>query len=316
MSKDLTVVLAVGARRDRAVGCLASVLAQEPSDRLEVLLFELAPGDPPPLPGSDHPSVRILRRPPDTLFSAAKAEAVRLASSPVVAFIEEHVRVHPGWAAALIEAHRGPWAGVGPEVHNGNPGIALSRTIQLINYHSWMPPAPRAEFGMLPGHNSSFKRDVLLSYGDGLQDLLRAEVLLHLRLHRDGHRLLLEPAAKIEHINESTLESAARGRFLWNRIYAPLRARAFGWSRTRRLAYVLGMPLVPFYSLARLFLFLARRRPELLPRAVAGSPALFMAQLAAGAGQSLGLLFGTGDAEARFSLYEMNEYRALGTDGG
>jgi hypothetical protein len=259
--------------------------------------------------------VRVLRRPPDTLFSAAKAEGVRLASAPVVAFIEEHVRVHPGWAAALIEAHRGPWAGVGPEVHNGNPRIALSRTIQLINYHPWIPPAPRSEFGMLPGHNSSFKRDVLLSYGEGLQDLLRAEVLLHLRLHRDGHRLLLEPAARIEHINESTLGSAMRGRFLWNRIYAPLRARAFGWSGTRRLLYVLGMPVVPLYSLARLFLFLARRRPALLARAVAGAPALFVAQLAAGAGQSLGLLFGPGDAEARFSHFEMNEYRALGPEG-
>lgn len=316
MSKDLTVVLAVGARRDRAVGCLASILAQEPIDRLEVLLFELGPEGVAPLPGSDHPSVRVLRRPPDTLYSAAKAEGVRVASAPVVAFIEEHVRAHPGWAAALIEAHRGPWAGVGPEVHNGNPRVALSRTIQLINYHSWMPPAPRAEFGMLPGHNSSFKRDVLLSYGDGLQDLLRAEVVLHLRLHRDGHRLLLEPAARIEHINESTIGSAMRGRFLWNRIYAPQRARSFGWSRTRRLLYVVGMPLVPLYSLARLFLFLARRRPALLARAVAGSPALFVAQLAAGAGQSLGLLFGTGDAEARFSHFEMNEYRALGPEEG
>ncbi|HYG65685.1 MAG TPA: hypothetical protein VEL74_24085 [Thermoanaerobaculia bacterium] len=310
MSKDLTVVLAVGARRDRAVGCLASILDQEPIDRLEVLLFELGPEGVPPVPGSDHPAVRVLRRPPDTLYSAAKTEAVRLASAPVVAFIEEHVRTHPGWAAALIEAHRGPWAGVGCEVHNGNPGVALSRVIQLINYHPWMPPAPRAEFGMLPGHNSSFKRDVLLSYGDGLQDLLRAEVLLHVRLHRDGHRLLLEPAARISHINESTLGSAMRGRFLWNRIYAPMRARAFGWSAARRLFYVAGVPLVPLYSLARLFLFLARRRPALLPRAVAGSPAIFMAQLAAGAGQSLGLLLGTGDAEAEFSLFELNEYRA------
>lgn len=316
MSPDLTIVLVVGERRDRAVGCLASVLRQEVADRLEVLLFDLAPGEPPPLPGSDHPAVRVLRRPPDTLFSAVKAEGVRLASAPVVAFVEEHARVRPGWAGALIEAHRGPWAGVGPEMHNGNPEVRFSRVIQLINYHSWMPPAPRAEFGMLPGHNSSFKRDVLLSYGERLDDLLRAEALLHLQLHRDGHRLLLEPAAGVEHVNESSLGSAARGRFLWNRIYAPLRARAFGWSRTRRLAYILGMPLVPFYTLALLFLFLARRRPQWLPTALAGAPAIFGAQLAAGAGQSLGLLLGTGDAEARFTRFEMNEYRALGPKEG
>jgi hypothetical protein len=309
MPAELSVILIVGARRDRAAGALRSVLSQSAVDRMEVLLFDLAPGEPPPLPGSDHPAVRCVRLPPDTLFSAAKAQGVRTAAAPVVAFVEEHCRVHPGWAAALVAAHEGPWAAVGAEVHNGNPEVALSRHIEIINYRPWMAPAVRGEHGMLPGHNSSFKRELLLAYGEELDDLLRAEIVLHVRLHRDGHRLLLEPAARFSHINESTLASAARGRFLWNRVYGCMRARTFRWPLARRLFYVAATLATPFYSLARTGLFVAREQPELLGRLLAGAPAVFVLQLASGLGFSLGLVAGTGEAEARFSLYEMNEYR-------
>ncbi len=310
MSAELSVILVVGERRDRAVGALRSLLAQNAVDRMEILLFDLAPGEEPsPLPGSDHPAVRTIRLPPDTRFAAAKAQGVRTATAPVIAFLEEHCRAHPGWAEALLAAHAGPWAGVGAEVHNGNPEIALSRSIEMINYQLWMAPAPRREHSLLPGHNSSFKRGILLAYGDELEDLLRAEIVLHARLHRDGHRLLLEPTARFSHINESTLASAALGRFLWNRIYGCLRARTFHWPLGRRLFYVAATLATPFYSLARTGLFLARERPELLGRLLAGLPAIFILQLVSGLGFSLGLIAGPGDAEARFSLYEMNEYR-------
>lgn len=312
MHPDLSVVLVVGERRDRAVRALASVLAQSAADRLEVLLFDLAPGDPPPVPGSDHPAVRTFRLPPETLFSAAKAQGVRAASAPVVVFVEEHTQAYEGWAEALIEAHRGPWAGVGAEVHNANPGVRFSRALELINYHPWLPPATRDEFGMLPGHNSSFKRDLLLAYGEELDDLMRAEIVLHQRLHRDGYRLLTEPAARFEHLNETTLPSAARGRFLWNRIYAPMRARFFGWSPGRRLLYVAATPVIPFYSLARIVLSLGRRRPRLVPRAILWSPVLLLVQLISACGHSTGLLFGVGNAETAFTWFEMNEDRSSG----
>ena len=70
-------------------------------------------------------------------------------------------------------------------------------------------------------------------------------------------------------------------------------------------------PLVPFYTLAILTRRLSRMRPDLLGPALRAAPQIFAVQLAAACGQALGLLFGIGDAEARFSLYEMNEYRQL-----
>jgi GT2 family glycosyltransferase len=330
MAPDITIVLVVGKRRNRAARALASLLAQRPIANLEVLLLDCAPpGAAPPIPGSDDPAVRRVQLPPATLFGAAKASGVRMAAAPVVAFLEEHCEVAPGWAAALLAAHRGPWAGVGAEVHeridgecadNASAGDAgrpyrihgpgaAGRIVALMNYHPWLPPAPRAEHDMLPGNNASFKRDLLLAYGDRLDDLLRAEIVLHTRMRRDGHRLLLEPDAKFAHLNEARLASACRGFYLFHRLYGPSRAREFGWTSARRLFYVAATPAIPLYFLVRLLLVLARRRPRLLGAALAASPWMLAAQLAAATGQAAGLLFGIGAADARMTDYELNQPR-------
>jgi hypothetical protein len=317
MAAELTIILVVGQRRERAARALASLLAQRAVDRLEVLLLDCAPEapPPPPLPGSDHPSVVCKRLPAATSFGAAKALGVRLARAPVVAFLEEHCRVFPGWAEALIAAHRGPWAGVGAEVHNGNPRRLGSRIMALMNYHPWQPPAPRGECEMLPGHNASWKRDLLLSYGDRLELLLRAEIVLHTRLRRDGHRLLLEPDAKLAHWNDGRIAGAARGFYLFHRCYGPTRAEVFGWTAARRLLYVAATPAIPLYFVARLLAVLARRRPRLVASALATSPWMIAAQLAGAVGQAAGLLFGLGDTEARFTHYELNQEREPAESG-
>ncbi len=310
MTPELSVILAVGERRDRVRGCLASLLAQEGIERIEILLFDLASGDPEAIPGADHPSVVVRRLPASTLFSVAKARGVLEARAPVVVFVEEHCRVFPGWALALIDAHREPYVGVGPEVHNGNPDVPFSSSIHLLNYQMFFPGTTRGERTMLPGHNSSWKREKLLAYGDRLEEYLRAEIVLHLKLRADGHPLLLEPAAKIAHINESSFRSTSLGRYLWNRIYAHERAAAFSWSALRRAFYVVATPLVPFYSVVRLALWLAAERPDLLGLAIRYLPLHFAVAFASSFGTCVGLVAGTGDAEARFTWFEMNEYRA------
>jgi hypothetical protein len=301
--KQLTVILIAGRLRERAAGALQSLLDQDCLAGIEILLIDLERNESP-----RHPSLRVIAMPPDTTYSAARMRGIHEAQAPVVAFLEEHCRVRAGWASALIRAHEGPYAAVGAEVHNGNPEVRLSRTIALMNYNPFLPPATRGEVPLLPGHNSSFKRDVLLAYGDELETLLRAEVCLYIRMHRDGHRMLLEPDAKFEHLNETRLGSIARGYFLWHRCYGPIRARVFGWPFAKRLLYIVATPVIPLYYLARLTLVL-RRRPRLLLQAWLASPEIYFAQLASAAGQAVGLVFGMGDAEQRFTSYELNEPR-------
>ena len=202
---DLSVILVVGDKRDRAVDCLRSLIQQNTLDRLEVLLIDCGL-DATPLPGSENPRVRRIQLPSGTRFGHARAEGVRQARARIVAFIEEHCIVLPGWAEALVAAHQGPWAGVGGEVYNANAGVGLSDAFYLAGYAPWAPPAERGESELLASHNSSYRREVLLAYGERLDGLLLAEPILQWKLKEDNHRLFVEPDAKFMHHNEIGLQ--------------------------------------------------------------------------------------------------------------
>lgn len=306
---ELTAVVVVGPLRERGGECVRSLLEQELGDRLEVLLVDLEPPGAPPVPGSDDPAVRALRLPPATTFAAARARAVAEARAPVVAFVEEHVRVLPGWAEAVIEAFRGPWAAVGGEVLNGNPGVGSSDVAGLISYGYWYPPLPRGETDLLPGHNASFRTALLRAYGEELEELLLCDLVLHDRLRADGHRLFLEPAARFLHLNETDWRTQARGMHLWYRSYGPLRARLGRWSPWRRALYVAAVPAIPLYFAVGFGRRLRRTRPGLLPLFLTRLPHVLAVHLAAAAGQALGLLFGPGDAPQRFTRFELEAPR-------
>ena len=308
---ELSVIVVIGGLRGRAGECLRSLLGQGLGERMEVLLVDLAGPGAPPVAGSDAPAVRVLELPPATTFPQARARAVREARGRVVAFVEEHAAALPGFAEALLGAHRGPYAGVGPAVVNGNPGVGTSDIAGLLAYGYFYPPCRRAEAEFLAGHNSSFKRDVLLGLGEDLDRLLRSDLVLHARLRRLGERLLVEPAAVLAHRNEVTLRGRARGIFLWYRSYAVLRAAEGRWSPARRAAYVAGAPLVPLYFLARFTPFVARHRRAHLALLLRHLPYVMASMLAGAAGQALGLLLGPGDAEARFTRFELAEPRPL-----
>ena len=112
-------------------------------------------------------------------IAEGNAAGVRQASAPVVALAEDHTYPDPGWAAALIEAHQHSWAAVGAAVRNANPKSVTSWADFLIAYGSWSEPATVGEVEHLPGHNSSYKRAILLDYGPKLEAMLGAESVLH-----------------------------------------------------------------------------------------------------------------------------------------
>ena len=310
MAVEFSVGLVVGNRRERAIRCLDSLVSQSVVDRMEILVIDIARERHDPLPGTNHPRVRALRLAGAT-YAQARLRTVHEAAGRIVGFLEEHTWALPGWAEATLEAHGEPWAGVGAEVHIGNPSVPGSLAVGVMNHHLWLAPAARGTRPHLPGHNSAYKRDVLLRYGDRLAPLLRAELALCAALRRDGHELFLESKARFAHINETGLTSPFRGYFLWNRCYADSRAREFEWSLLRRLFYAGCTGLMPVYYLARLLPRLRRERPDLYAIALADLPRILLAQMGSAAGHTAGLLFGLGDAEQRFSDYETSEYRQL-----
>jgi hypothetical protein len=187
--------------------------------------------------------------PDGTPFDDARAAAVRAAEAPLVAFAEDHSFPQPGWAGALVAAFDDGASVVGPVVENGNPRSIVSRANFLLEYGEWMPPGRRDGHSHLPGHNSAYRREVLLSLGDSLTRMIEAESVLHWELRREGHRLTQEPRAVTRHVNFSRFWPSIALRYHLGRQFAARRAGT--WSATKRAGYAAAFPLIALVRVAR-----------------------------------------------------------------
>jgi hypothetical protein len=238
----------------------------------------------------------------------ANAAGARRARAPVVAFVEEHSYPHPGWAEALIEAHRQPWAAVGPVVDNANGDSLVGWADFLVGYGPWLDPARSGIRDFVPGHNSSYKLALLLEYGRELEDMLESETTLHSDLRRKGHQLYLEPGAKISHLNFEKLSVWIQAQYHSGRGFAAPRSEH--WPLTRRLLYFVGGPLIPIVRLRRILEQVrGSRRPGAPPTAV--WPVLLLGLGVSAAGEMTGYFRGAGDAVERRCDLEFHRARHL-----
>jgi hypothetical protein len=240
----------------------------------------------------------------------ANAAGVRRATAPIVALAEDHCFPDPDWAERLIDAHDGPWAAVGPAVRNANPGTTVSWADLFIGYGPWLLPREAGEAEFLPGHNSSYKRDVLLGYGDKLDAMLEAETLLHWDLRSKGYRLFHATAARVAHTNFALWSSWLPLQFSNGRMFAGARARHMpAW---KRLVYVCGSPLIPAVRLARIIRsVLERRSGELFCRLLWCLSAMTLGLVLDGCGQLVGYAAGEGFSLRHVAKYEFHRVRHI-----
>jgi hypothetical protein len=302
----LSVAVVVGPVRSRATRVVAELASQDVADRLEVVLVDVEHGrDPIVAPAP----LRVVRVPlAGALMSQARGEAVRAASAPTIAFLEEHCYPRPGWARAVVEAHRGPWAAVGFAFENANPESWVSRSALITDYGVFVdPPAGEADF--VSGNNVSYRRDALLAFGRDLDRLLVADFNIQSLLRARGERLFVEPRALVAHENCSRLVDVGRANRAFCRVLAA--QRAVGWRLRRRLFYALTAPLV---APAVKFMRLVRRtagRPAFAANVAAALPLILLAYGWEVAGESRGYFDrDTNVAEREFIHHELSAVRA------
>ena len=152
-----------------------------------------------PLPGADHAAVRVVERPERGSFGVLRADAVRLARAPVVAFLEEHAEARAGWLVGIEATFVDrDVAGASGEVHTLNPGVGISDVIAVMNYVRWLPPLSEAwDAEVIVGHNAAYRTADLLAFGDELDVLLSSEVVLQRALRARGRRLVIDPGIAI-----------------------------------------------------------------------------------------------------------------------
>jgi hypothetical protein len=302
----LSVAIVVGALRERAQRVARAVAEQDVAGDLELVIVDLEPDrEPIEIPA---PLRAAYVRLPGGTISRAKAEAVRRASAPAVAFLEDHCYPRPGWASALIEAHRGPWAAVGYAFENANPDTWLSRSSMVSDYGIFVEPQGGvAEF--ISGNNVSYRRDAVLGFGDRLEALLMVDYNVHSALRARGERLFIEPRAVAAHENYTRMSDLGNANRSYCRAMAANRAR--GWSRARRMFYAAVVPVAaPAIKFVRLGRAVAARPRALLPT-LSALPVILGAYAYSVAGEARGYLEESAEAaEAEFLIWELATERA------
>jgi hypothetical protein len=179
-----------------------------------------------------------------------------------------------------------------------------------LSYGEWNEPARGGATTSDSRHNVTFKRDALVEYGDQLgRRLVRDGAILRDLISR-GHEFLLEPRARIHHVNPSRLSSTLQLRIGSGRLYAAARANREKWGFGKRLIYTLGAPAIPIVRFLRLRqdLFVSDRKIVPQPKATA---ALALGVILDGIGQMIGYAFGPGRAGDKLAAFEWERARHI-----
>ncbi len=243
-------------------------------------------------------------------YVGGKIAGVMAATTPIVAFAEDHCLPEPEWAERLIAAHEGDWAAVGPSMMNGNPRSVTSRAAFALHWGPWAHPANAGERSLLAAHNTSYKRLVLIDLLDELGELLVVEHFLHARIHERGHRLAIEPAAIVSHCNISKLRPWWRLAYHGGRVYGGRRVVHEQLSVTQRVFRAAASPLIPLIQLRRVAPHV-RRTSGSLKEFVSTLPLAALGLVVHTAGEVMGYLFGTGSSEEVCEDLETSRFRDL-----
>ena len=305
----LSAIVLVPDRFDTVAEVVRHLAAQDRRGEIEVLLVAPVSLEVPPEAMTGFHSWRTVRVPDWHSTAEARAAGVAAAASPIVAFVEDHCFPTPGWAHALIDAHDDDWAAVGPVILNANPAFIMSWANLLIEYGPWLHPREGGAAAHIPGHNSSYKRGLLLAYGERLPALLEAESVLHWDLGAQGFRLAIEPRARSRHKNFARFWPSLGLRFQSGRLFAS--SRAMTWSAPRRLVFAAGSPVLPALRTWRLR---ARIRRHTTARTALLGPLVFVLLAVDAIGECAGYLAGPGSAMAAMNDLEFHRDRFAGPE--
>ncbi len=309
LTPALSIVLPVPVRFALVRRTIRHLAAQTIAHRLELLLVVPA--------GIGHgvetselgafAVARVVDVPAGSTLTECRVAGARAARARIVAFAEDHSFPMPRWAESLERAHASGFDAVAPSFHNGNPATTLSWADITLAFGTWVAPVPGGDVQRLPWHNTSYKRDLLLAFGDRLAEVLEVESVLQDELRARGHRLYLDPEIYTQHVNFSRLRPFVEEYYVSGRLFGGRRAHAQRWSLPRRAVYALGSPLIPVKRLPEVVGQLRRMgRGELLPRIV---PALLLGLAAHSLGEMVGYALGAGDAGAQKSAREFDRGR-------
>jgi glycosyltransferase involved in cell wall biosynthesis len=235
--------------------------------------------------------VQVLHRSTRETIPELRRRGVKQAQGDIIAIIEEHCLAAPDWLQAAIQAHSSGGFGVvgGPVVDYAYKRIR-DWVVYFCEYNGYLPPWAEGETYNLGSANIAYSRHLLLKYEQFLSDGYW-EASLHPRLIADGIKFGSVPGMVVHHRGPFNYGYYLQQRYWFSRAFAGARQL----SPTRKAAYFLASPLVPFLLLARMAQRVVRQRCR-LDKFARALPLLIPVLMVYVAGEFVGYAAGPGDA--------------------
>ncbi|HEV3168320.1 MAG TPA: glycosyltransferase [Isosphaeraceae bacterium] len=286
---DLSVVIASVNGWELLEPTLQALDALPQRARMEIIVVDAVGGETRERIRAHTPPVELVASDERLSIPRLRYLGAQRARGSIVAILEDHGEVSPGWASAVLKAHRGPWGAVGGPVENGREGL-VNWAAFFCEYTAYMGPLTDGNAIDLPGNNIAYKGPHLRRHAGVLADG-KWESWLNDRIRADGVPLATSNDMVVRHIKPFRLGSFLVQRFHFCRSFAGMRRGDQSWAK--RLLYGFGSIALPALLLARVTgqVLRKRRHPGWF---VASLPLLGVFFTVGAAGEMVGYLFGPG----------------------
>jgi glycosyltransferase involved in cell wall biosynthesis len=277
--------------------CLDALRDQEGNISYEVLVIDRCGAKTREEIRSRFPQSEIQLIPADGRPSIPKLRAIGIARARgrLIAILEDHCNVPPGWFEAIARAHQAGYQVIGSGVENGSVERLIDWAVFFCEYARFMPPVARGVVSEIPGNCAVYDRLVLERLGPELREEVW-ESFLHQRLKEEGVAFFCDPEMTVSHKKEFGFGYFLSQRYHYSRSFAAMRLQRAPLAR--RFVYACSTPALPFLLWSRMAFTLLRKRRRGKEFLLA-TPMIAAFLISWAWGEAVGALLGPGDSLAR-----------------
>lgn len=248
---DISVVIPSYNAEATIRACLDGLRAQHEAP-FEVILVDSSGDRTAEITQVDYPWVRLLCLEQQTLPGPARNAGARLASRPILAFLDADCVPPPGWTNTIAAHHSQGHRAVGGGIQVAEPDNAYAWAGHMMEFREFSPAGEPRWLEHVPSCNISYRRDLFLSAGGFPEEYYPQEDLLFdARLNRQGVQIFFDPLNSVRHFCRGTLRGyLAHQRRIGRVTFHTLRLRR-GQQRLAAINPVVALLATPLLGLVK-----------------------------------------------------------------
>ena len=247
----LSVVIASHNAEQTIQGCLSSLQSQQTDADFEIIVVDSSSDRTAQRVQEGFPEARLYHFAHRKFCGDARNVGVRESRGDIIALTDADCTVVGTWVDEILRAHRSPHLAIGGAIANAEPSGLVGWAAYFCEFSRWMPGSEPRSLDDIAGANMSYKKKAFDTYGSFIEGTYCSDSDFHWRLGRDGHLLWFVPRIVVSHHSIDSLRALVRHEFEHGACFARVRIEAERFSRSRRLAYVVLSPLIPFWVLSK-----------------------------------------------------------------